>query len=370
MRSPIQVPTDVAIFLPGLDGGGTEKMFLTLAMGFIEAGLKVDFVLVRAQGVYISRIPANARVIDLKAKRMAASFPGLVRYLRTYKPTTLLSALGLSDLIAVLSKLAVGSKTRVIVSVRGMAYRLERITLRKRIENSLIFLSYRWADGIVAVTHAVAEDTCKQSGIPIGKIEVIYNPVVVPDLENQMNEPLDHPFFLPDQPPVILGVGRLVRDKDFATLLRAFAIVRQSTPGRLLILGEGEERSRLESLARELGVSAEVSMPGFVNNPYKYMKKATVFVLSSISEGIGNVLIEAMACGCPVVSTDCKGGAREILGDGKYGFLTPVMDAESMARAISGILAGQRKNIDPEWLHQFDAKKVQQRYLSMMGFST
>ena len=147
-------------------------------------------------------------------------------------------------------------------------------------------------------------------------------------------EPFDHPWFAPGAPPVILGAGRLTEQKDFPTLIRAFALVRKKHPARLMILGEGEERSKLETLVQELGLEKEVSLPGFVDNPYKYMKRAAVFVLSSRWEGFPNVLVEAMALGTPVVSTDCPNGPAEILENGKWGELVPVGETQSLASAV------------------------------------
>ena len=140
---------------------------------------------------------------------------------------------------------------------------------------------------------------------------------------------------------MILAAGRLHVSKDFPTLLRAFSLVRKEIPSRLVILGEGEKRKELEDLAQELGIRKDHDLPGFVENPYKYMKHATVFVLSSQWEGFGNVLVEAMACGCPVISTDCPSGPREILRDGEYGVLVPPKDSEKLAQGILRVLENQ-----------------------------
>jgi glycosyltransferase involved in cell wall biosynthesis len=175
-------------------------------------------------------------------------------------------------------------------------------------------------------------------GLPSEKIEVIYNPIVTPELSEKLQESLNHPWFLPGQPPVILGVGRLQKQKDFPTLIHAFAKVRQQQPLRLMILGEGSERSNLESLVQELGIAKDVVFPGFVANPYAYMAQAAVLVLSSAWEGFGNVLVEALAAGTPIVSTDCESGPAEILANGQYGKLVPVGNAEDMAKAIAAIL--------------------------------
>jgi glycosyltransferase involved in cell wall biosynthesis len=213
--------------------------------------------------------------------------------------------------------------------------------LSPRLLPSLMRLLYPKASFIVGVSQGVVDDLKKVLGFESPKFRVIYNPIVDEDLLKKAEEPVDHPFFGEGKPPVVLAVGRLHVAKDFPTLLRAFALVRREIPSRLLILGEGEKRQELESLARKLGINGDLDMPGFVKNPYKYMRRASVFVLSSQWEGFGNVLVEAMACGCPVVSTDCPSGPGEILAGGEYGILVPVGNPEKLAEAILGVLTNQ-----------------------------
>jgi glycosyltransferase involved in cell wall biosynthesis len=202
----------------------------------------------------------------------------------------------------------------------------------------LIRHSYRHTTHVVAVSHHVASDLAHVSGIPSQRINMIYNPVVTPDLLRQAHLPVDHPWFAADEPPVILGVGRLHRDKDFATLIQAFSLLHQQRPARLVILGEGPERPRLEHLVQTLGVQHAVDLPGYAANPAAYMRQAAMLVLSSLAEGFGNVLIEAMATGTPVVSTDCPGGPSELLAHGTYGRLVPVGDVAALAAAMHATL--------------------------------
>jgi glycosyltransferase involved in cell wall biosynthesis len=202
---------------------------------------------------------------------------------------------------------------------------------------------YPWADGIVVPSRGAALDLAEVSGLAPQRIRVIPNPIVTPALAELAQASVDHPWLqFPVQSPaipVILGVGELCARKDFGTLICAFALVRRERPARLVILGKGRQRETLEALARELGVGADVSLPGFVHNPYPYMKRASVFVLSSVYEGFGNVLVEALATGTPVVATDCPSGPREILEDGRYGHLVPVGDVQGLARGILDTLA-------------------------------
>jgi glycosyltransferase involved in cell wall biosynthesis len=321
---------------------------VNLARGFAERGLKVDLVLAKAEGPYISQVPQEVRVVDLGARRVLYSLPGLVRYLRQERPRAMLSAMSHANIVAIWAKSLSKVETRLVVTEHTTLSRsTENVTsVRARFMPILIKRFYPRADAVVAVSRGVADDLVARTGLPAGKVKVIYNPVIVPELFAKAEEPLDHPWFQPGEPPVILGVGRLTPVKDFSTLIRAFALVREKGPARLMILGEGEERPKLEALVRELGLQGEVALPGFVNNPYKYMKRAAVFVLSSRWEGLPTVLIEALALGTLVVSTNCPSGPAEIL-QGHKEFLVPVGDANALARAILCLLENpSRPHID------------------------
>jgi glycosyltransferase involved in cell wall biosynthesis len=228
---------------------------------------------------------------------------------------------------------------------------------------------YPLADGIIAVSRGVAEDMAGILGRSPESIHVAPNPVVIPDLDRLAQAPVDHPWLQPGQAPVILGVGRLEPQKDFTTLIRAFAEARKQRPCRLILLGEGALRARLESLAADLGVRQDVSLPGFVTNPYAYMSKAALFVLSSAWEGFGNALVEALAVGTPVVSTDCPSGPREILQDGHYGPLVPVGDVAALTRTMLRTLDAP---LDADLLRtasvRYTVEASATAYLAVLGF--
>jgi glycosyltransferase involved in cell wall biosynthesis len=358
----------VAIFLASLEGGGSERIALNLAQGFAERGLEVDLVLQRAEGPYLAQVPDEIRIVDLRAGRMArAAFP-LITYLRRERPPFLLSLMMGANIIAILSRKLARVDTRLVISehlnisiASGNAVRL-----RSRYLPLMAKRTYPWADGIVAVSEGVAEDLARTLGLPRKKIEVIYNPVITPELLEKAREPVDHPWFQPGEPPVILGAGRLTGQKDFPTLLRAFSLVRKERPVRLVILGEGEDRHELKALVDELGLAEDVEMPGFVDNPYGYMAGAAVFVQSSRWEGLPTVLIEAMALGKPVVATDCPSGAREILNDGRYGTLVPVGDVKRLAAGISAMLEQPVEPL-PAWVDRFRPDCTIQAYLKALG---
>lgn len=326
----------VAIYLPSLGGGGAERVMVTLANGFAALGLRVDLVLAMAQGPYLAEVAAAVRVVDLRARRVVASLPGLARYLRRERPTALLSALNHANVIALLARRLAGGRTRLVVSERAhLALALSNEPSRRaRLLPWFMRRTYRWADGVVAVSAGVADDLAQATDLTRSTVSVIYNPVVTQQMLALAAAPLDHPWFAPDEPPVILAVGRLAPEKEFDVLLQAFAGLRRERRARLLILGEGELHSELEARARGLGLADDVALPGFEPNPYAYMRRANLFVLTSRFEGLPNSLIQAMACGVPVVSTNCPSGPSEILENGRWGRLVPVGDVEALAAAM------------------------------------
>ncbi len=330
----------IALFLPNLEGGGAERVMVNLASGFLERGHQVDLVLAQARGPLLASIPERARRIDLQAARVLAAVPGLARYLRREAPDALISAPDHANLAALWARLLARSRTRVCIThhIHPSLSRKNSPKLQEKLAPALLRLFQGGAAAVVAVSGGVADDLARLAGIPRARITVIHNPAVGPELEKLKGATLDHPWFAPGGPPVILAAGRLSAQKDYPTLLRAFARLRAGRLARLLILGEGEERQALLALARELGVADEVGLPGYVANPYPYMAHCGVFALSSAWEGFGLVLAEALACGAQVVSTDCPSGPAEVLENGKYGRLVPVGDPPALAAAIADAL--------------------------------
>jgi glycosyltransferase involved in cell wall biosynthesis len=357
----------LAIFLPALYGGGAERSLLKLAQGIAARGYPVDLVLARAEGPYLAEMPESVRLVNLNAQRVLTSLPALVHYLQREQPAALLSALH-ANLVALLARRLAHVPTRVVVSERNTLSQASQYVpdLRRRVMPQLIRRFYPWADGIVAVSKGVAHDLAQVAGIRQQRIQVIYNPIVTPELQAKAQAPLEHPWFKPGEPPVILAAGRLTAQKDFSTLVRAFALVRQGHAARLLILGEGEERRALEALAEQLGLEKDTSLAGFVANPYPYMTRASIFVLSSCWEGLPGVLIEALYCGLPLVSTDCPSGPREILADGRYGRLIPVGDAKALARAIHMTLRDRGPGLPPESWRPYELDTVVNQYLNIL----
>lgn len=299
-------------------------------------------MLAKREGDYLSQVPSNVNLVDIKASKLAFSTNLLGSYLRETKPDVLISANERVNIVALMARKLYRPKTRVIISVH--TNNTEQIANRdasfyKKIVLKIARLVYKWADQVVAVSEGVARDAIKIFKLSPDNVTVIYNPIVTSEINDKMKMQVDHPWFNRPGGPVIIGVGRLVAQKDFFTLVDSFVEVKKASPdAKLIILGEGEKRKALENKISALGLKNDVSLPGFVENPYSYLHNASVFVLSSAWEGFGNVLVEAMATGTPVVSTDCPSGPSEILDKGRYGPLVPPGDAEKLAHSIIAVL--------------------------------
>jgi len=357
----------LAIFLPGLYDGGAERTLLNLAEGIAARGYLVDLILSRAEGPYMTEIPDSVRVIDLKAPRVLMCLPALIHYLRSERPTALLSTL-YANIIAVWARRITGIPQCVVLNEQNTLSSVSNgeNDLRWKLYPELARWFYPWADGVTAVSKGVADDLALATKLSPSHIQVIYNPIVTPDLQKKSEVPLEHPWFKAGELPVILGVGRLTAQKAFNVLIEAFAQVRKSHPTRLLILGEGEERSQLEALIRRLGLEQDVDLPGFVSDPYPYMAQAALFVLSSRWEGLPTVLVEAMSLRTPVIATDCPSGPREILRNGQYGQLVPVDDLSALTLAIQNFLAnGAICPCEESW-KPYELDFVTDQYLSLL----
>jgi glycosyltransferase involved in cell wall biosynthesis len=337
----------LALFLPGLYEGGAERVVLNLAKGISERGYPVDLVLARAEGPYMSQIPDSVRLIDLNAPRVLGSVPALIKYLRNERPQALLSGM-FTNIIALWARRLSKVPCRLVITEHNTLSSAVKSNndLRLQIYPKLAEWFYPWADTVIAVSTDVANDLALTAKVPQNLIKVVYNPIVTPDLQVKSEAPLDHPWFKDGEPPVVLSVGRLTDQKAFDVLIQAFSLVRKNCPARLLILGEGENRSALQALINQLGLEQDVSLMGFVQNPYQYMAHASLFVLPSRWEGLPTVLVEALYLGAPVVATDCPGGSREILKDGQFGKLVPVDSPLVLAKAIEASL-NDRHRLNP-----------------------
>ena len=373
----------VALYTMSMEQGGAQRVAKLLAYGLMKRGINVVLILDRAEGPFLKQLPREIKILDLELPQNSLRIWGSLHYLfskhchyldleilskslfairqcagaihntwlrylsyyafravrlanhlRLCRPNAVLSLLTEWNIIALWSKPFARCNAKWVITEHSYpSIRLQHHPVGNLVA-LLVKRSYPHADQIVTVSLEVADSLRQFLSVPKDKVKVIYNPVVSPDLFERIGQLVSHPWLEQNLSPVILAVGRLTKEKDYPTLFKAFSLVRQVRPAKLLILGEGEERANLERLAVELGIQNDVSMPGFVDNPFAFMAKASVFVLSSAWEGLPNVLIEALACGCPVIATDCRSGPREILDNGRYGRLVPVGDHEALAKAI------------------------------------
>ena len=324
----------IALFMLNLSGGGAERVMLDLARGMARRGRLVDVVVARSTGSYADLIPEEVRLVDLKTWRIEVSYLSLLRYLKRERPAALVSTLIGADVVALAVRKLLHRDTLLIVRVVStMSRQAAHSRIKRRATMALWRRLLPSADAVVANSVGATADLQRYAPPLRCPVRTIHNPVVWPYIAKQAGEALDHPWF-EDGPPVILSAGRLVPAKGYETALRAFAEVVKSRPARFVILGEGPDRERLAGLAHALKIAHWVDFAGFQINPFAYMARAAVFVLASSYEGLPNVLIQAMACGTPVVSADCPSGPREILDGGKWGPLVPVGDWRALATAI------------------------------------
>ncbi|MEA3278429.1 MAG: glycosyltransferase [Pseudomonadota bacterium] len=352
--------------------GGAPLVMANLASHFARRGLAVEVLVFTRPGIreFPFHFDERVRLRLLRAQSRLGLFVQIARALLHSRPDAMIAGGTKANLLAAHATRLPGVTGRLWVMLHhNLSSEMAGWSQRKRARRVRLWRSILpRAAGLITVSEGVADDFVAQTGVSRDKVNVIYNPIVDPVFEERMCEPADHPWFRDAGPPVILGVGRLTAQKDFATLVAAFALVRQRRPCRLLIIGEGEEQERLGQLAAMLGVGELVDLAGFKPNPLPYMRAARLLVMSSRWEGFGNVLVEALYCGTPVVSTDCPHGPREVLADGRYGRLVSVGDPEALAAGIEEALDeepdSRRLRARAE---EFSVASIGDRYLDLLG---
>lgn len=354
----------ISLFVPNLVGGGAERVMVNLANGLVARGHRVEIVLLEKVGSYFSDLDPRVSVVGLMATSVRGGIVPLFRHLRRRKPAVLLSALDYANAGALLAAGFSRTATPVIVTVHSTHSRAaaHATGLHEALVRRIVRWVYPRADAVVAVSRGAADDMMAGIRLDPTRVHVIYNPVITSRLCALASEPLDHSWFGPGQPPVVMGMGRLTEAKDFPTLLRAVAIASMELDFRLLILGEGNRRADLEQMVAELDLSDRVALPGFATNPFAYLARSALFVLSSAWEALPTVLIEALALGLPVVSTDCLSGPAEILAAGRYGRLVPVGNPEALAGAIVEALRSPRPVIPEEVIEAYTVDSSVRQY--------
>lgn len=360
----------LAFFIPSLRGGGAERVILRLAAGFADRGFSVDLVVSKAEGSYLTQVPANIHVVDLGHRGVLRSLPALIAYLKRARPGALLSGMEHVNLIAIWAKLLARSGTRVVIGIHNTeSQAADGSAIKRHAVRALLLWFIRYADGIVAVSKGVADDYARFMGLPRAAVRVIYNPAIAPEISRLGHEAPQHPWYTEKSSPVIVSVGRLTIAKNHRMLVQAMAAVHAQTGARLLILGEGPERERLAAQIRRAGLEQVIDMPGFKDNPFSFMKCADAFVLCSAWEGLPTVLVEAMSLGTPVVSTDCPSGPAEILEGGKWGRLVAPGDSDALASALIETLMKPQRDSAIARAHDFTVDKIIGDYAEALAVS-
>jgi len=332
----------IAYFIPDLRGGGAERSTLNDVNREAAAGKQVDLVLARAHGPLLSNVDPRVTIVDLNAHSFSQSILPLSRYLRRSRPSILYSQMMDSGLAAVAARALSRHDCRIASTIRStlsvQAKEVENYSakgIKRRIARHFAtYVHRKYIDEIRAVSKGVADDFAAFTGITRSRISVVPNQQNKEDILQKARQTVVHKWTGTGN-NIVLGVGRLHPAKGFDNLIQAFALVRREIDCKLIILGEGDGRQELEQLVAELELGPHVDLPGFQQNPYPFMKEASVFVLSSRREGLPGVLSEALLIGTKVVSIDCKSGPREILDGGRLGALVPEGDIGALARAIA-----------------------------------
>jgi len=339
----------VSLLVANMNGGGAEKSMLNLAKGLHKRGINTDLVLCEAEGEYMSQAPDYLNIIDLKRSRVLYAIQAIADYLKKNKPDVLISTLNRVNIAAVIARKISRVKTKIILREASTLgdERNSNLSLWEGIINTAARIVYSAGDEFVAQSYGSADDLINYTGINQEKVHVIYNPVVDDDIYTEAEKKSGNAW-VDEGYDYIISAGRITPSKDFTTLILAFNELINNCNMRLIIIGkqnEKDEYDKLSNVIDNLGLKAIVSLPGFVQNPFPYYKHAKLLVSSSKLEGLPGTLIQAMACGCPVVSTDCPSGPSEILGKGKYGLLSPVGDysqlAENMIKTLNNPLSSE-----------------------------
>lgn len=325
-------PKHIAFVIGSMRTGGAERATLNLANQIAERGFRVDLVLLHRSGEFLSQVSDKVNVIHLNRRKASQGVKVFTRYLEMMKPDLLFVVQNHIQLMALLAirraswkgKLILNEQSTFSKNLRGLKGFVQKVISR---------ILFSRVDAFTAVSQGVKEDLEREIPSTKNRIHVIPNPIVTSHLLSVKDSIVHHPFF-ENGNQVIISAGRFAKSKNFELLIRAFSKIKSSDKIKLIILGDGERAHSLKHLITDLKLNDAVSLPGFVADPAVYFSKSDLFVLSSDYEGLPGVILEALACGCKVVSTDCESGPREILTDGKFGWLTPVGDENSLVNTI------------------------------------
>jgi len=355
----------IAFFIPSLEVGGAEKVFLNVGNEMVRRGLAVDFVLVRKRGEYIEELDHKISVISAKRPSFPGTFFCLLKYIKKEKPDVVISSIWYCNFINILITRMTGSHNSCLIRETSHPLRFyESLSVWIRWVYKIYWFSYKWADFIICPSRKIAEFFYESYLITDKNIKIINNPADIKMIHKLARKTPEHPWIKSNQYNTVISVGRLNNAKAFDDLIRACKLLGTDN-WRLIILGEGEERSALERLISELKIDGQVDLYGFESNPYSYMKHADVFVLSSRFEGMPNTLIEALICGATIVATNCDSGPSEILEDGRNGQLVEVGNIEALSNAIRDRIEKEDVASTPD-ISKYDINHVTEQYLELL----
>jgi glycosyltransferase involved in cell wall biosynthesis len=358
----------VLIFSPSLQPGGAERVALDLANWFSQKGIKVFLVLAKNLGGFTEEVGKNISIVDLKSNHVFQTIPKLISLIQDFQPTIILSFQTQANVAILVASLLSHLHIPVIPTEHStISINLNRKgLLKEKLLLPLARILYHQAPALISVSRKAADDLISTLHLDSKKVRVIYNPINLTKILNSSQMEYQHPWLTPGTPPLLLAVGRLTEAKGFSDLIQAISIVLQKRPVNLMIIGEGEKRTELENQIKTLGLENFVELNGFMANPYSVLSKADLFVSSSIWEGFGVAIVEAMACGIKVVATDCLSGPAEILENGRFGTLVPPGNPQLLADAI--LKSVDRTVISPdakERANDFSIDKIGHQYLSL-----
>ncbi len=359
----------ITLTTPALDGG-IGRNIVNLADAFHNLGCQVHLLIDKPKGPYLEQIHPSVKVVHLPTSHPVAGIPAMGRYLLRHKPDVVLTPNVRHTTLVLRARHLTSHSTRVYANVHNTYSRtFQNLSIHKRQKRiKKISTLYPYCDGIIPVSKGVAEDLCTLAKVPRELLTTIYNPVVTRKLVELTAEPVVHPWFTDNKRPIILGVSRLEKTKNLPLLIGAFEWVRQQLPCRLVLVGDGTQYTTIKARAQASRFSEDIALVGHQINPYNYMRNASLFVLSSSWEGFGNSLVEAMATGTSVVSTDCPNGPREILNNGRYGPLVPVQDEAALSRAMLETLHSPLPHtILKQAVERFRDTTIAKQYLQVFG---
>jgi glycosyltransferase involved in cell wall biosynthesis len=359
----------VFFVIPSLAGGGAEKVITILLKHLNRDKFSLKLMLFNKIGEHLKAVPNDVEIIDLN-KRTRWDFFKLIFKLRAIvkeeKPDILFSTLVYANIVTVLSGLFLQKRPRIVIR-EANNYKMYFPYIRLKILKTILMqFTYKKASKIIVISKGLKNGLSEKFKIQEQQIEVIYNPIDIGEITRLRGEIIAHPF-IENNIPTVISIGRLSRQKNFELLLNAFALVIKEIPTCLIIVGQGELKDKLQFLSKTMGIDKYVYFAGFQRNPFAWLAKADLFVLSSRWEGFGNVIIEAMACGVPVISSDCPSGPNEIIESEKNGMLVPVNNADLLAKSMIRLLTNreEKKRICQnayESIKKFDVANITSKY--------